>query len=116
MQIMAAVDNLGKCWSLLDRYSQVASDGNSEVGRVKLLLTLKPHIKMVQVIVNMKEENYNSQVGVGGMLLREKAHQKRSSQSQHERPNIIPKLAKSKCSISKLIFSSFIFHIFTLSN
>lgn len=63
MQIMAAVDNLGKRWSLLDRYSQVASDGNSEVGRVKLLLTLKPHIKMVQVIVNMKEENYNSQVG-----------------------------------------------------
>ena len=40
MQIMPALDNLGKRWSL-DQYSQVATDGKSEVGRVKLLLELE---------------------------------------------------------------------------
>ena len=40
MQIMPALDNLGKRWSL-DQYSQVTTDGKSEVGRVKLLLELE---------------------------------------------------------------------------
>ena len=40
MQIMPALDNLGKRWSL-DQYSQLATDGKSEVGRVKLLLELE---------------------------------------------------------------------------